>query len=98
MDKNAPEIDQPDSFDWGFIVYLLFVVGALTAPHLVGAVYGLYWAAAAGAGVVILWMATMPVTCMEGGLISSMIAMAILGNGAVLIFAVLARLIRLFFS
>lgn len=98
MDENAPAMGQPDFYDLGLIVYLLLAVGAIIAPHLIGAVYGLYWAAAAGAGVVILWLATMPVTCMEGGFISSMIAMAILGNGAVLIFAVLARLIRPLFS
>lgn len=89
---------QPSSFDWGFIVYLLLAVGAITAPHVVAAMYGLHWAATTGAVVVILWSTTMPVTCMEGGLLSSMIAMAILCNAAVLIFASLARLVAPLFT
>lgn len=59
-----------EGIDWGVIVL----------PYVSIAWVGLYWAAAGAVGVFILWVTVMPTTCMNGGLICSLVAIAVLFN------------------
>ena len=54
---------------------------AVIIPALVYANFGIYWAALAYFLTMIIWGATMPCTCMSGGLIFSIIAMPIFFAG-----------------
>jgi hypothetical protein len=81
--------------DLGLYVFVALAFVALLTPGVTAAVWGVYWAAVIGILVFILWVFTMPTTCMSGGLVCSLAAMAIFFNAAVML---LLALVRFLFS
>jgi hypothetical protein len=69
-----------DGVDWGLLVFLTLGVAALLSPYALIPFVGVYWAAAAAVGVLLVWFAVMQTTCINGGLICSLVALAILSN------------------
>ena len=92
---NAPN---HDTVDWGLIVFLALGIVALLVPHISIPFVGVYWAAVVAVAVFVLWGTVMPTTCMSGGLICSLVAMAIFFNTTGLVLAVVIRFVVSLFS
>jgi hypothetical protein len=79
------------SWYFGLAVYLALAVAAVLTPHVVAALWGVYWAATVATVVFGMWVSTMPCTCMSGGLLCSLVAMVIFVNAVVLLLASLGK-------
>lgn len=90
--ERSEQLPVPDyeGMDWGVLIFLVLGVVALSLPYIATSFVGGYWAAAVAVAVLVLWFAVMPTTCMSGGLICSLVAMAIMFNtiGFVLVAAI----------
>lgn len=84
--------------DWGLIIVLTLAIIAFLIPHISIFFGGIYWAAVLAVVVFLTWGFTMPTTCMNGGLIFSMIAMILLLNTFIFVaVAIVSFLEYLFF-
>ena len=61
--------------------FLIFSVIAIVGPAVLAGIFGIYWGALAYFATAVVWMITMPCTCMNGGLIFSLMAMPIILGG-----------------
>ena len=80
---------------------LLFFVLANVAfwlPHIMTSFVGVYWAALVAVVVFTLWVSFMPTTCMNGGLICSMVAMLVLFNTVGILLAAAIRFVVSLFA
>ncbi|QDU12113.1 hypothetical protein V202x_55380 [Gimesia aquarii] len=82
-----------EGIDWGLAIFLVLGVVALLLPHVSIPFVGVYWAAAVAVVVFVVWNTVMPTTCMSGGLICSLVAMAVIFNTLGIVLAVVIRLI-----
>ena len=71
--------------DWGLIVVLTLGLIPLLTPLIAIQYVGIYWAAVVAVVVFLIWCFVMPTTCMNGGLIFSILAMSLLFNTAIII-------------
>lgn len=85
-------------FDGGLIVFLALAALVLLSPHIAIVFVGLYWAAVIAVGVCALWVTVMPTTCMNGGLICSCVAMAILFNTIAIVLGAIIGLVVSWFT
>lgn len=76
-ESHAPSYE---GVDWGLFIFLTLGVVALLLPHISISFVGLYWAGVVAVVVFVVWVTVMPTTCMSGGLICSLVAMAVLFN------------------
>jgi hypothetical protein len=81
------------TWDVGLCVFLFLALVAILGPHIVAVVWGLYAAALVAIVVCVTWLVTMPTTCMSGGLVCSLAAMAILLNTIAVGLAALGRFV-----
>jgi hypothetical protein len=75
--------DETKEGRWEWYLYLILAVLAIFGPAIVLPHVGLYWGALVYFTVAVLWLSTMPSTCMTGGLLCSMISMPIALAGLV---------------
>ena len=87
-----------EGVDWGLFVFLALGIVALLVPHISIPFIGLYWATVVAVAVFVLWLMVMPTTCMSGGLICSLVAMAIFFNTIGLLLAAVIRFVVSLFS
>lgn len=85
-------------FDWGLLLFIALGVAALVSPHCAILFAGLYWAAVVAVGVCALWVTVMPTTCLNGGLICSFAAMAILFNTIAIVLGAIIGLVVSWFT
>lgn len=71
--------------DWGLIVVLTLWLIPLLIPLFSFLYVGIYWAAILAVVALLIWCFVMPTTCMNGGLIFSILAMSLLFNTAIII-------------
>lgn len=82
---------QTKGVDWALILFLSLGVAALLLPHISLPFVGAYWAAVLAVAIFALWVMVMPTTCMNGGLIFSLVAMAVLFNTVGIVLAAAIR-------
>lgn len=77
----------------GLWVFMLLAVVAFAIPHVALIFFGVYWSALIAVLVLILWVRTMPTTCMSGGLICSLVMLCVVGNTAALTIVAIGRMV-----
>jgi hypothetical protein len=84
MAPHKPGNDSPlavsKRVDLGLTVFLALGAVACLLPHVSILFVGVYWAVLVATAVFVLWSAVMPTSCMNGGLICSLVAMAVFFN------------------
>jgi hypothetical protein len=68
------------------------------SPHSAISLVGLNWAAVVAVAVFFVWVTVMPTTCMNGGLICSIVAMAVLFNTIGIVLAAVIRFVVSLFT
>jgi hypothetical protein len=66
------------SFDFPLLFLFLLFLAAIATPVICLPVLGTHWTTLLAVGIFILWVSTMPSTCMDGGIITSFFAMTLL--------------------
>lgn len=87
-----------EGIDWGLIVFLTLGIAALLLPYISIPFVGVYWAAVVAIAVFVVWVTVMPSTCMNGGLICSLVAMAVLFNTIGIVLGAAVRFLVSLFS
>ena len=82
----------------GLYLFLVFAIAALVLPHAALLFWGVYWAALAACIVFVVWFGVMPTTCMNGGLICSLVAIMVLFNTVGIVLVALVKFTVSLFS
>ena len=96
--SREPKTRNHEGVDWGLFVFLALGIVALLVPYISIPFVGVYSAAVVAVAVFVLWVMVMPTTCMSGGLICSLVAMAIFFNTIGLVLAAVIRFLVSLFS
>ena len=83
-------------FDWTLIGFQTIAIVAFVSPHILIPLAGIYWAAASAIGIWLLWCNTMPVSCINGGMIYSFFAMIIFLNTVAMVLGAIVGVVVLF--
>jgi hypothetical protein len=89
---------QSGGTDWRLIAFVSIAIAALLGPHISLTFIGVYWSAALSVAIFAVWFSVMQTTCINGGMICSLFAMAILLNTIGLVFLAVVRLIVTLFT
>ncbi len=87
-----------EGIDWGLIAFFLLGVTALGMPNISIAFLGVYWAAIVAVGIFAIWFTFMPTRCINGGLICSVVAIAVLVNTIGFVFGAVIRFVASLFG
>lgn len=79
--QNSPGVDR------GLLQFVALGSLALVLPLVVAVFAGVFWAAAVSMAVCVLWFTRMQTTCMNGGMICSLTAIAVICNTTGIVFA-----------
>lgn len=95
---GEPPFANVQAVDCTLLALLALGVLALGLTHAAMVFLGVYWAGVAAVGVFVLWFSLMPTTCMNGGLVFSLVAMAVLCNTIGVVVAAAIRFVISLFS
>lgn len=96
--QQAQDVRSHERMQWGLIVFLALGMCAILTPHATVWVAGVYWGAVLAGVVLIVWVMVMQTSCMNGGLICSLVAMIILSNSLGIVLAAVVRYLVSTFS
>jgi hypothetical protein len=90
---NRPGASPPTEIDWSGITFLALGLFALLLPYICVPYVGLYGASAVAVVVFLAWAAVMPISCIGGHLLGSLVAMVMFFSTVALAVASLVRFV-----
>lgn len=84
---KGPSTRNSPGMDWGLLQFVALGSLALVLPLVVALFTGVFWAAAVAMAVCVLWFTRMQTSCINGGMICSLMAIAVMCNTTGLVLA-----------
>jgi hypothetical protein len=75
--EQQQDVNPAPFWDAGMIAYTICAAVAWGLPIAIGVSFSIYWASVLAVLIFVTWIFVMPCTCQSGGLLSSLVAMAL---------------------